>query len=199
MSKSRNMDGCVTQQKISVLVNQNQMGRSMISLLFPQIIIQQIVSLNYNLANAIWQRQQKLYVKQNVCPSQKALKDLKISSNVYVHMCQVSTKTLLIVLVGQGDWGKLQSKWHSQVEKRVISNPSRSHQGSRVRMRQALSASPCSPSVKHIETQTLQSHEEEQQESSARCTPISFSEIVDVRPRTSFQQMDIYFVSELQS
>ncbi len=50
---------------------------------------------------------------------------------MYVRMCPILTKALLIVLVGQGDWEELQSKWHSQVEKRVISNTSRIHQGSR--------------------------------------------------------------------
>ncbi len=63
-------------------------------------------------------------------------------------------KGLAHCLSGRRWLGELQSKWHSQVEKRVISNTSRIHQGSGVRMRQALSASPCSPSVKHVETQT---------------------------------------------
>ncbi len=60
-------------------------------------------------------------------------------------------------------------------------------------MRQALSASPCSPSVKHVETQTLQSHEKEKQDCLARCTAIGFSE---KSGRMTSGRLDSYFVSE---
>lgn len=112
---------------------------------------------------------------QNTAKKQLKWKTTSSHSNVYIRMSSFD-KALAHCLSGTRWLGELQSKWHSQVEKRVISNTSRIHQGSRVRMRQALSASPCSPSVKHVETQTLQSHEEEKQDCLARCTPIGFSE-----------------------
>ncbi len=153
---------------LSVLVNQNRIKHGAIheTLLFFS------TDNNYvDLDGILWHKR----FWQNTAKKQLKWKTTSSHSNVYIRMCQVSTKLLLIVLVGQGDWESYRASGIHR-SKREWFLTSRIHQGSRVRMRQALSASPCSPSVKHVETQTLQSHEEEKQDCLARCTPIGFSE-----------------------